>query len=171
MGFLDDFKKWTKPYSDDDEDEYYDELEDEYEDEEPAQKEEPKVAAASPRRAARHMESTSGFASPSPESRRDSKVVNINTTTQLQVVLVRPENYDGVSDMAHHLRERKAILLNLEGVDSKVARRIVDFLSGCAFALDGKLKKVATYAYLITPYNVEIVGDLVSELENNGMYF
>ena len=52
-----------------------------------------------------------------------------------------------------------------------IARRLVDFLSGCAYAVDGKIKKVAASAYLLTPYNVEIVGDLVEELENNGVYF
>ena len=45
------------------------------------------------------------------------------------------------------------------------------FLSGCAYALDGKIKKVAISTYIITPYNVDIVGDLIDELENNGLYF
>ena len=50
------------------------------------------------------------------------------------------------------------------------ARRLVDFLSGCAYALDGKIKKVAVSTYIITPYNVDIMGDLIDELENNGLY-
>lgn len=178
MKLWDDIKKWAKPYSDEDEDEYYD---DEY-DEEPAddaagayQDEEPEAPApSSSRRASRRStESVSAYDAAAPAQSRsgNSRVVNINATTQLQVVLVRPENFDSVSDLAQHLRERHALLLNLEKTDKNVARRLVDFLSGCAFALDGKIKKVAASAYLITPYNVDIVGDLVDNLENNGMYF
>ena len=99
------------------------------------------------------------------------KVVNLNANTQLQVVLVKPERYDNVSDIADHLRQKRAVLLNLEATNKDVARRLVDFLSGCAYALDGKIKKVAISTYIITPYHVDIVGDLVEELENNGMYF
>lgn len=102
---------------------------------------------------------------------RSNKVVNINATTQLQVVLVKPDRFDLVSDIADHLRDKQAVVLNLESTNKDVARRLVDFLSGCAYALDGKIKKIAISTYLITPYNVDVVGDLVEELENNGMYF
>mgnify|MGYP001071229356 CR=1 FL=1 len=52
-----------------------------------------------------------------------------------------------------------------------IARRLLDFLSGVAYANEGKIKKVAISTYIITPYNVDILGDLIDELENNGMYF
>ena len=107
---------------------------------------------------------------PEPTGKRN-KVVNINATTQLQVVLVKPDRFDMVSEIADHLRDKQALVLNLESTNKDVARRLVDFLSGCAYALDGKIKKVAISTYLITPYNVDVVGDLVEELENNGMYF
>ncbi len=94
----------------------------------------------------------------------------MNSSSQLQVVLVKPERFENVSEIADHLRSKHAVLLNLENTDKNIARRLVDFLSGCAYALDGKIKKVAVSAYIITPYHVEIVGDLVEELENNGMY-
>ena len=103
--------------------------------------------------------------------RKDNKVVNINTTTQLQVVLVKPDRFDNVSDIAEHLRSKHAVVLNLEATNKDVARRLVDFLSGCAYALDGKIKKIAISTYIITPYNVDFVGDnLMDELENNGVY-
>ena len=95
----------------------------------------------------------------------------MQTTAQLQVVLVKPERFDNVSEIAEHLRERRAVVLNLESTNKDVARRLVDFLSGCAYALDGKIKKVAISTSMITPHTVDIVGDLVQELENNGMYF
>ena len=99
------------------------------------------------------------------------KVVNLNSSTQLQVILVKPDRFDMVSEIADHLRDKQALVLNLESTNKDVARRLVDFLSGCAYALDGKIKKVAISTYLITPYNVDVVGDLVEELENSGMYF
>lgn len=167
MGFLDELKKLTKPYVDD-EDEY-----DEYDDE-PVEDEVEEEPAPSPRSARRTAAPAPTFnAASSLDNRRTggARVVNINTTTQLQVVLVKPERFDNVSEVADHLRDKHAVLLNLESTDKNIARRLVDFLSGCAYALDGKIKKVAASAYLITPFNVEIVGDLVEELENSGMYF
>ena len=103
-------------------------------------------------------------------AKRSNKVVNIHTTAQMQVVLVKPDRFDNVSDIAEHLRSKHAVVLNLEATNKDVARRLVDFLSGCAYALDGKIKKIAISTYIITPYNVDIVGDLIDELENNGLY-
>lgn len=162
MGFMDELKKLTRPYNEEDEEEY-----DDYEDEE---MEAPAPAApAAPARRSAYTASESR-----ESSRRQSgpaKVVNINGSSAMQVILVKPDRFDTVSEVADHLREKKSIVLNLESTNKDVARRLVDFLSGCAYALDGKIKKVAISTYIITPYNVEIVGDLVEELENNGIYF
>ena len=98
-------------------------------------------------------------------------MVNINTTTQLQVVLVKPEKFDDASSIANHLRDKRTVVLNLESANKDIARRLVDFLSGVAYALEGKIKKVAVSTYIITPYNVDIIGDLIDELESNGMRF
>ena len=167
MGFMDELKKLARPYAEDDEDDYDDYDNDDYEDED--EEETPEPPARSRRSTPSYQQETSSRSM--GESRRGGKVVNIHTTAQLQVVLVKPERFDNVSDIAEHLREKRAVVLNLESTNKDVARRLVDFLSGCAYALDGKIKKVAISAYIITPYNVDIVGDLVEELENNGMYF
>lgn len=103
--------------------------------------------------------------------RRSNKVLNINTTTQLQVVLVKPEKFENASEIADHLRNKRTVVLNLEQTDKNLARRLIDFLSGVAYANEGTIKKVALATYIITPYNVEILGDLIDELENNGLYF
>lgn len=103
--------------------------------------------------------------------RRGNKVVNIHTTTQLQVVLVKPERFENASEIADHLRDKRTVVLNLEQTDKNIARRLIDFLSGVAYANEGTIKKVAVSTYIITPYNVEILGDLIDELENNGLYF
>lgn len=99
------------------------------------------------------------------------KVVNIHTTAQLQVVLSKPEKFDEVSDIADNLNEKRTVVLNLESVNKETARRLIDFLSGVAYANNGQLKRVANSTFIITPYNVDVMGDLMEELENNGMFF
>ena len=103
--------------------------------------------------------------------RRSNKVVNIRAATQLQVVLVKPEKFDDASAIADHLREKRTVVLNLESTNKEIARRLLDFLSGVTYANEGKIKKVAISTFIITPYNVDILGDLIDELENNGLYF
>ena len=165
MGFMDELKKLAKPYAEDEDD--FDDYDDGIDDAPAA----PKASRSSTAPAYDLDDLGLGSGSAAAGSdRRSSKVVNIHTTAQLQVVLVKPESFDNVSDIAEHLRDKHAVVLNLEHTDKSVARRLVDFLSGCAYALDGKIKKVAISTYIITPYNVDIVGDLIDELENNGMY-
>lgn len=108
---------------------------------------------------------------PLDATKRGNKVVNIHATAQLQVVLVKPERFDDASTVADHLNAKRTVVLNLEGANKDVARRILDFLSGVAYANDGQIKKVANCTFIITPYNVGIMGDLLDELENNGLYF
>lgn len=107
----------------------------------------------------------------STHTKRNNKVVNINATTQLAVVLVKPERFENAAEIADHLKDRRTVVLNLEQTNKDVARRLVDFLSGVAYANEGKIKKVANSTYIITPYNVDIMGDLIDELESSGMYF
>ena len=146
MSLLDELKKWTHPYED--EDEEYDDFE-----ETPR-----KESAFDDRRSARGEE-------------RHNKVVNIHATTQLKVVLVKPERFENASEIADHLKDKRTVVLNLESTNKDVARRLIDFLSGVAYAGEGKIKKVAANTYIITPYHVDIEGDLIDELENNGLYF
>lgn len=100
-----------------------------------------------------------------------NKVVNIAATTQLQVILVKPERFEDASFIADHLNEKRTVVLNLESTNKEVSRRLIDFLSGVAYANEGQIKRVANLTYLITPYNVDFVGDLMDELENSGVYF
>ena len=145
MSIIDELKKWTHPYED--EDEEFDDFE-----------ETPHREPAFDDRKAR------------VEDRRN-KVVNIHATTQLKVVLVKPERFENASEIADHLRDKRTVVLNLESTNKDIARRLIDFLSGVAYAGEGKIKKVAANTYLITPYSVDIEGDLIDELENNGLYF
>ena len=104
------------------------------------------------------------------EERKSNRTLNIQTTAQLQVVLVKPENFTDSQQIADHLLENKTVVLNLETASTDNKRRIIDFLAGVTYAQQGNLKRVANQTYIITPYNVGFVGDdLVGELENNGV--
>ena len=155
LGLINELKKLTKPYDD----------EDDFDDFQPTKRQEdlPPV----PKTTAQARSSYGGF----EEKSGGNKVVNIHATAQLQVVLVKPERFETAAEIADHLRERRTVVLNLEQTNKDIARRLVDFLSGVAYAQDGKIKKVAVNTYLITPYNVDLLGDLIDELENNGLYF
>lgn len=102
---------------------------------------------------------------------KSNKVVNIHTTTQVQVVLVKPERLEEVTDIADHLNAKRTVVLNLESTQRDVARRIVDFLQGVAYANGGGMRRVAASTFIIIPHNVNMVGDLIDELENNGVFF
>ena len=104
-------------------------------------------------------------------SRRSNKVVNIHATTQLKVVLVKPERFDDASSIADHLNQKRTVVLNLESANREVSRRLIDFLSGVAYANNGQIKRVANSTYIITPYNVDIMGDLLDELDSSGVVF
>ena len=69
------------------------------------------------------------------------------------------------------LNEKKTVVLNLESANKEVSRRMIDFLCGAAYANHGKMKRVANNTYIITPYNVDIMGDLLDELEHSGVIF
>ena len=158
MSFMDELRRLARPYED----------EEEYE--EDFDLEEPFVETKEERKPRGKKREEDDMERDYADTSRD-KVVNINTTTQLQVVLVKPEKFQDASAIADHLRDKRTVVLNLESANKDVARRMVDFLSGAAYAQEGKIKKVAVATYIITPYNVDIIGDLIDELENNGMYF
>lgn len=158
MSLMDELRRLARPYED----------EEEYE--EDFDLEEPFVDTKEERKPRGKKREEDDMERDYADTSRD-KVVNINTTTQLQVVLVKPEKFQDASAIADHLRDKRTVVLNLESANKDVARRMVDFLSGAAYAQEGKIKKVAVATYIITPYNVDIIGDLIDELENNGMYF
>ena len=154
MSLFDELKRLARPYEDEEEDDYEEDF--------------------TPVNNVREMPRERGRSDRDPDrdtDRRNNKVVNIHTTTQLQVVLVSPTRFENASEIADHLRDKRTVVLNLEQTDKNIARRLIDFLSGVAYANEGTIKKVALSTYIITPYNVEILGDLIDELENNGLYF
>ena len=106
---------------------------------------------------------------PEPEP---SKVVSIHNTNQYQVVVVRPERFEDASGIADHLIAKRAVLLNLEAATPDLKRRLVDFLSGVAYTNGGQIKPVANSTYIITPCNVNVMGEsMIDELGSHGIYF
>jgi len=164
MGILDSFKNLARPY--DEEDIFLDE--DEIMEEDFPEPEAVPVQNAAP--AAEKQSYSAPASQTSAFAQRDNRVVSINTTASLQVVIVKPEQFDAAAGIADHLREKRTVVMNLEKTGKDVARRLIDFLSGVAYAQDGKIKRVAVNTYIITPYNVGLTGDIVDELENNGLY-
>ena len=174
MSFLDNLKKFAQPYADDDYDDYDDEeyLDDDYD--EPAPRRAPARPARRPAPAPMDEEEEDddyGFgmtpAAPAapvaaPANNFSGRVVNMTTGAKQEVVLFRPSNFGETTKAADALRSNKAVVLNLENVDKAMSRRVVDFLSGCVYALSGSVKKIAQSAYLFCPHNMDVVGDLES---------
>ena len=164
MSFWDNVKKFAQPYADDDYDDYEDEEMDEFEDEteEPA----PRSARRTPSFASSvSSDTTSSYSAPAASTPVSSgfsgQVLNMSSGKQ-EVVLFHAKAFDDAAKAATELRSKRAIILNMENVDKALTRRVVDFLSGCVFALDGQVKKIAQSTYLFCPHSMDIVGDLES---------
>lgn len=89
----------------------------------------------------------------------------------MKLKFVRPEQFDEAAEIADSLRARQAVLMNLEMTETETARRLLDFLSGAAYALGGRVMRVSAQAYIIAPTNVDLVGDAVADFESAGLYF
>jgi len=155
MSFWDNVKKFTQPYSDEEYDDYEDENLDGYEEE--AQEPAPRARRSSPFGASN--ESESGYTAPA--SGFSGQVLNMSSGKQ-EVVLFHAKTFDDAAKAADELRRKKAVILNMENVDKALTRRVVDFLSGSVYALDGSVKKIAQSTYLFCPHNMDVVGDLES---------
>jgi cell division inhibitor SepF len=164
MKLMDELKRLARPYEDEMEPEGQSP-----EEEEPASLEEERS-----KRAANQGEPDDYVPLTIPTKSSGDKVVSMSAAAKLKVVLVKPTLFEDASAIADHLRDKRTVVLNLENTGKDVARRLLDFLSGVAYAQEGKIKKVAQSTYLITPYDVDIVmvGDLMDELEKNpSIYF
>lgn len=169
MSFWDDIKKIAQPYAADDDYDDYDEDMDDGFDEEPASRFSRREApAAAPAPAAEPSfagvsaapAASSTFVSAAPSTGFSGTVINTASSAKQQVILTRPESFNDAPTIATNLRNKKAVVLNLENVDKALARRVVDFLSGCTYSLDGSVKKISQATYLFCPYNMEVLGDL-----------
>ncbi len=103
-------------------------------------------------------------------SRNRNRVVKIheNATQQMKVVVMQPESFEEARDITNHLKEKKPVVVNLECIDKNVARRVVDFLSGAVYAVDGDIQKISNGIFLVAPKNIGIMSDEATETQGFG---
>ena len=152
MSFWDNVKKFTQPYSDDEYEDYDTDV-DQYE-------EEVQTAPRS-RRTSPFAGNAQESAPAAPASDRFGGQV-LSMSGKQEVVLFHAKTFEDAAKAADELCKKKAVILNMENVDKALTRRVVDFLSGSVYALDGRVKKVAQATYLLCPHNMEVIGDLES---------
>lgn len=159
MGLLDSIKNIM---SIPDEDDFDEEIED-VEEEKPADK---------PRHTSSYEQpQTRREAAPRVVGGGKSKTVSFNHS-QMQVVLVKPDRFEDVTSIADHLNAKKTVVLNLEAANRDVSRRIIDFLSGVAYANSGNIRKVANSTFIIVPTDVDVMGELMlDDFDENKAYF
>ena len=183
MSLWDNVKKFAQPYSDDDYDDYdEDEEYDEYEEPKQAPRRTRRAAAPAPAPAPEPEEAdddygfgpmttstgvstgaTGGVSAVGSSAGYGSPVLSVNKSASKQeVVLFRPNSFNDITKAADDLCANRAVVVNMEGVDKAMARRVVDFLSGSVYALQGSVTKIAQSAYLFCPNNMNVLGDLES---------
>lgn len=107
------------------------------------------------------LEAARGVAAAAEPPKRDrGRLVSLpgasRTVGQFKVSVIRPRSYEEVQEIADHLKERQPVILSLEGVDKALSRRIIDFMSGTTYALDGKIHRIGEEIFLFAPVNVTI---------------
>ena len=172
----DDWDDDDEDYEDDFDDEYDEDEEfDDYADEKPARRQPRRASAPAPAPMPEPEEeddnygfgpvTTATAVAPAPASTAtySSPVLSVaKSASKQEVVLFRPGNFNDITKAADDLCANKAVVVNMEGVDKAMARRVVDFLSGSVYALQGTVTKIAQSAYLFCPHNMNVVGDLES---------
>lgn len=168
MGMSDFFKKLVSlPPEEDYEDEYYEDETPSFFDEKEDYEDDVDISSNS---ATAQPKKIFDFSSLRSEKKSDANVVSLNTS-QIQVVLVKPTRFEDAPSIADHLNNRKTVVLNLEAANRETSRRLIDFLSGTAYATRGSIKKVANSTYIITPANVDVLGELIADdFDTDGMF-
>jgi len=185
MGFMDELRKLTQPY--DDEDDFFEDADVKFK---------PQPAAVTTAQA--EFESTFGeepSANPEPAVRKQPKLggeggsifgnlgakkpakpkprersVNFGGN-ETQVILFNPKSFDEAGELVNHLEQYRSVLMTLEGIPTDTARRLLDFLSGITYAMQGKITPVSAKTYFVTPQNVDILGAQSEQPMSDGQYF
>ena len=112
--------------------------------------------------------SENGYMDEPATDMRGGSNVSVTSGSSIEMVVVKPEKLGSVTQIADYLVDRKTILLNLEETNKDTARRLIDFLNGVAYAINGNLRKVATNTYVVTPSNVELSGEKIRAEQEGG---
>lgn len=102
---------------------------------------------------------------------KTSKIVNLHATTHMKVVIVEPKKYDEVTTIADHLKQKRAVIVNLENlIDATARKSIFDFMNGAVYVLDGTIQKVSKAIFILAPNNVDIDASIKKELESKTLF-
>ena len=107
---------------------------------------------------------------PSSGISRKGNVLSIHSSSSvapMKVVLSEPSDFDDVKDICDELKNKKPVIVNFENVDTNLAQRMVDFISGAVYSLDGSIQKVSRGIIIIAPQNVDILGSIKSSIGND----
>lgn len=96
------------------------------------------------------------------QGQKNQNVVNLTSMQQpsSKVVLCEPRTYNEAQEIADNIVNRRAVVINLQRVDNNQAKRIVDFLSGTVYAVNGDIQKLGAETFLCTPDNVNVTGTI-----------
>ena len=94
---------------------------------------------------------------------KKNKVVGMPGMQQVKVIISQPSTFEQSEEICEHLKDKKSIIVNLEYVNKDVARRIVDFISGAVYGLDGNIQKISNSIFLVAPFNYEITNEVMKE--------
>lgn len=100
----------------------------------------------------------------SSSSKRNGKVVSIHTAVSAKIKIIKPASYEEAADICDELKNRKIIIVNTSGLETKIAQRLLDFMGGASYALNGNLEEVEKSVYILAPSNVEVTNELKSQL-------
>lgn len=103
-------------------------------------------------------------------NKKQSKVVNIHTSTSTKVVIIKPDDFDEATTISDNLKSRKIVVVNTTALDPKVGQRLLDFVGGVCYALGGDLQQIEKGVYIMSPSNIEVNNDLKNELSSKGIF-
>ena len=163
VGALDKFLDFMKLNPEDEEYEYYDDYEEEEEEEEyrPSKKK-------SSRRSSNNEYSNVEHIRDRVSSKSSAKITPMRSTKKgsgMEVCVIKPESFEDAREIAETLMSGRTVVLNLEGLSLDSAQRIIDFISGATFAIDGNLQKITNFIFVVTPSNVDVSGDIQSLMD------
>ena len=104
---------------------------------------------------------------PTRANNSNNKVVSMRRG--MEVSLVKPTSLEDAKEICDYLLAGKAVVLNMEGINTETAQRIIDFTSGATYSMNGNLQKISSYIFIATPQTVELSGDFQDLLTGGGM--
>lgn len=116
------------------------------------------------------FEEEEGYDNSFLQNKKPNKVVNIHTANSVKVVIVKPKDYDEATQICDDLKNRRIVVVNVSELEPKIAQRLLDFMGGASYVLDGELQEIEKGVYILSPSNVDVTKDLKSELSNKGIF-